>query len=349
MKYKKTIKELIEKKHSPAVSFKILIKDTKNVVVNGDFEKYDTFTKLRDKIIENLKTPFFKQNNFDINYNKKFKLVYMCDKEKNLFFPDELGGEVWDNRTYELLKKELLSKSKGVKDVKYRFYIENYDISEVLDKALDKYWDKAYNNITDELHLLKLEESNKEYNNKGNDQNNINQKHRDIICSNCFEKDFIGNRYMCSECNNYNLCQKCEKCLIEKEIHDREHTFIQLKDPIQADDYFEYNNIIGNYIKEINNISNKGNYYDLKITIINNGKKDIKDCCILPVRYGDEYLFCECRKIRDSVIPGKTYDIQLKLKIPKNNKGVYRGYFRMFSPQRLPFGDVIFVKLCLNI
>jgi hypothetical protein len=213
---------------------------------------------------------------------------------------------------------------------------------------LDKYWDKAYNNITDELHLLKLEESNNEYKrNKGNDQNDINQGHTDIICSNCFEKDFIGNRYMCSECNNYNLCQKCEKSSIEKEIHDREHTFIEIKEPIQINDYFEYSNIIGNYCKEINNIQIMGNYYDLKITIINNGKKDLKDCCILPVRYGDEYLFCECRKIRDSVTTGKSYDTHLKLKIPKNKKGVHRGYFRMFTPQKLPFGDIIFVKLYL--
>jgi hypothetical protein len=198
----------------------------------------------------------------------------MCDKEKKLFFPDELGGEVWDDRTYELLKNELLSKSKELKDIKYKFYIENYDISEVLDKALDKYWDKAYNNITDELHLLELEESNKKYNqNKGNDQNNINQKHNHIICCNCFEQDFIGNRYVCSECNNYNLCQKCEKSLFEKEIHDREHTFIQIKEPIEVDDYFDYNSIIGNYCKEINNIPNKENYYNLRITVINNGKK----------------------------------------------------------------------------
>jgi len=347
MNNKKTIKELIEsKKHSPSVSFKILIKDTKNVVVNGDFEKYNTFTKLREKIIENLKTPFFKQNNLNINYNKKFKLVYICDKEKNLDFPDELGGEVWDDRTYELLK----NKSKGLKDIKYKFYIENYDISEVLDKALDKYWDKAFNNITDELHLLELEKSNNKYNNKDNDngQNKINQEHTNIICSNCFKNNFTGNRYMCAECNNYNLCQNCEKSLIEKEIHDREHTFIQIKGPIQKDDYFEYNNIIGNYIKEINNITSNGNYYDLKITVINNGEKDLKDCYILPVRYGDEYLFCDSKKIRDSVTPGKSYDTQLKLKIPKIKKGIYKGYFRMFTPQKLPFGDVVFVKFSYN-
>jgi len=342
-----SIKDLIESKKSSkkTVCFKILIKDSKNVLVNGDFKKYDTFSKLTDKIIENLKTPFFLQNNSDINYKKKFKLVYMCDKEKNLFFPEELGGEVWDDRTYEILKNELLSK--GSKDIKYKFYIENYDISEVLDKALDKYWDKAYNNITDELHLLKLEESNDKYKNEGNDQNNINQEHKDIICSNCFEKDIKGNRYICSECNNYNLCQKCEKLLNEKEIHDREHTFIQIKDPIQADDYFEYNNIIGNYCKEIKKNSNdkQKNDYKLDITVINNGKNDLIDCCILPVRYGEEYLFCQSKKI--TVRKGEPLKTTLMLKIPKIKQGVYKGYFRMFTPKRLPFGDVISVKLYL--
>lgn len=338
-----SIKDLVQlKKQSQTVSFKILIKDSKNVVVNGDFKKFDIFAKLRDKIIENLKNPFFQQKYLDINYNKKFKLVYIYDKEKNLFFPPELRGEVWDDNSYEFLKNELLSK--GPKNSKYKFYIENYDISEVLDRALDKYWDKAYNNITDELHLLKLEESQEKYNNnKPKDKNNKSQKHKDIICSNCFKAILTDYRYMCSECHNYNLCQECEKSLFELEIHDREHTFIKIKEPIKVDDYFEYSNIIGNYCKEL--IPSDQNYYDLDITIINNGKKDLIDCCILPVRYGDEYLFCDCKKIKDSLSPGKTLGTKLKLKMPKKKRGVYRGYFRMFTPKKLPFGDVIFVKL----
>ena len=50
----------------------------------------------------------------------------------------------------------------------------------------------------------------------------------------------------------------------------------------------KYNNIIENYIKEFRNIT--FNFFSLELTIVNNGENNLKNCYILSIRFGDEYL-----------------------------------------------------------
>ena len=344
---------MIKKSMPPKITFKIYIcNDSKNVVLNGDFKKYSTYNELENKLRENSQNSLFKQENLNLKTDEKFKIVYLEDKENDLYFPKELPGEIWNNDTYEYLKDKLLLY--GTEDIKYKFYLQRVDDkelpkwvrkdnSQILEEALNKYWGEIFNDITTSLSLFKLEKS-KDNSLKESKKNQIiennNEKHNKVICSNCFNKEFEGKRFMCSECKNYNLCETCEKKLKEKEIHNREHTFIQIKKPIEMDDFFKYNNVIG-YCQEINDFST--DYFKFNINVINNGEIDLKDCYILPIRYGNEYLTCEPKNI--SVTKGMSIKITLNLEKPENSIGMLRGYFRMFTPNGIPFGNVINIKL----
>ena len=133
-------------------SFKILIcKDNKNVVLNGKFKDYNHYNELKEKLIQNSQRPPFLEENLNLKNNEKFKIVFIREKQKDIFFPEELHDSIWDEATFIFLKKKLLIR--GIKDVKYRFFlerVENYPKwkekkkTEILNDALDKYWEEAY-------------------------------------------------------------------------------------------------------------------------------------------------------------------------------------------------------------
>jgi hypothetical protein len=336
-------------------SFKILInKDSKNVVLKGDFSDYNSYDEIKQKLIDNSQNSLFKKDNSDLKENEKFLLVFDKDNQPDAFFPEELYNSVWNDSTYLYLKNKLLVR--GIKD-KYRFYIEKVDNfkkwrakenSEILNDALDTYWDKIYSDILSDINIVKLEQYEEKFEElknryKSNNNNNINELHENVICSNCFKKDFSGKRFICSECNNFNLCQECEKLINENEIHQKEHVFIQINKPLIIDNYFKYSNIIGNYCKKFKKITSS--YFDLEITIINNGENDLQNCSLLQVRFGDEYLNCEPYKIEESVKRGDSITIKLFLEFPNSNCKCFSGYFRMFTPYGIPFGNIVFIQV----
>ena len=167
--------------------------------------------------------------------------------------------------------------------------------------------------------------------------------HANVFCNKCQNGNFFGLRYICAECNNYNLCQNCEKLFFRKQIHNRNHVLIQVNSPLDEDNnILKYNSIISN-----NNIveKNDAKIFSYKSNCFNNGLSAWVGCYILPVRYGDEYLTCEPFKIEKPV--EKNYDcmINLKIQVPDTNKKYYEGYFRMFTPKGLPFGQLITIKV----
>ena len=329
-------------------TFKVFIKkNNKTVAARGKFDEFPKFSDLKKKIFTNIQNPSY-HNLKDINL---FKLVF-TDEKDNSYIPEELSEGIYDEETFTFFKNKI--KSNGVSDGKYRLYIEKVDSLpkfkkkenyEILDENLKKYWDSTLNDITSELTLMKLEESKNNFDSlkeiqKENEKKINKIKHDNIICSNCFKKDFLGKRFICSECNNYNLCQECEKLLQEKEIHQREHVLIQINKNMK-DDISKYNNVIGNYRKEFQNVDE---VFSLDFIVVNNGENDLQNCCILPIRYGDDFLSCDPKIITNSVKRGTNLKISLDVKIPQKT-GYFEGYFRMFTPSGLPFGNIIYTKV----
>ena len=328
-------------------SFKILRNKQSNyVVLKGTFENFSTYSEIKQKIFENCNNYLFKKENLDLKPGDNFKLVFDKDKQKDVYFPEELHNAIWNSSTYEYLRNELLST--GSKD-KFRFYIENINNSDYLNEVLDTQWTKIYKDIIRELNIVKLDKSKiaydelKEEYNKTNEEHKNNEMHSNVICKNCFKKDFTGKRFICSECKNYNLCQECEKKYYQKQMHQREHTLIQFNKALNGEkNNIKFNNIIGNNNQVFKNVASS---FQTEIYVINSGEGDLKDCYILPVRFGDDYLSCSPIVITESVERNFSIKIGLIIKLPNENKGLFEGYFRMFNPSGLPFGDVLYVKV----
>lgn len=327
---------------------KILIKDIKLVIFKDTINNIKDFETLTNSLFEKLQKISLKKSSLKLNRSDKFILKFEEGKD-DTFIPNEIKEGIFDENTFKFFKEKLESHPK---EEKYKFYIEKVDSLPkfiiktddiILSESLNKYWDISLKDITSDLNLNKLEESNIKFEKikeerKKNEEILKKIKHNNIICSNCFKKDFNGKRFICSECDDYNLCQNCEEILLEKEIHHREHVFIQINKKLD-EDISKYNIVLGNYQKEFQNVEDM---FSLEFVIVNNGENDLKNCYILPIRYGENYLSSDSKIITDSIKKEKICKIDLIIKVPKKS-GYFEGYFRMFSPNGLPFGDVIHI------
>lgn len=64
--------------------------------------------------------------------------------------------------------------------------------------------------------------------NSNNYRKRMHVIHTNIVCNNCMKNNISGIRYLCGNCNNYNLCQDCIK--YAEEIHPTNHFFIRITD-----------------------------------------------------------------------------------------------------------------------
>ena len=260
-------------------SFKILpSENVKQVLVRGIFSEYPDYNKLKNKIIDSANN---KKNK--IKEGDNFKLVFCQDPKKDLYIPSELKDGIGDKKSYSFFLEKLLLR--GINE-SYKFYIEKTkrpfkwkkkENSEFLKEALDSSWKPVYDDIIKEVGLSKLEESQVKYTElkeelKKNEEKINEEIHENIVCNNCFAKDFKGKRFICAECYNYNLCQECEKKYYQKQIHQREHTLIQLNKALNDEkDNIKYSNIIGNKRQEF---KNEPSSFQIEISVVNNGEED---------------------------------------------------------------------------
>lgn len=328
-------------------------KDT-STLIKTNFNEFKAYSDLRKKILDS-KT---NKNNKEKTLKEKDKFVLIYIEDKKNYYPQDLDKGIFDNKTFNYLKEKLILHE--VKpDNTYKFYttiVKKYPIwkkkenHEFLKKALDSSWNPIYNDIMAGINLSKLEESKSIYTKKkkelkDNEKQLKKETHQNIVCNNCFKKNFKGKRFICSECNNYNLCQDCEIMMYQRQIHQRDHTLIQVNKALKdnnLDDLYKYNNMIGNNNQEFKSVASS--FYS-EIIIINNGENDLKNCYILPVRYGDEYLSCSPKVVENEVPRNTAIKIGLIIRIPPINKGYFEGYFRMFTPHGLPFGDILIIKV----
>ena len=330
--------------------------DDKSVILRGNINDFKNYTEFKKKLIDTSQASKKKQN--IIRDSDVFILSFIEEKDRRnaIYIPSDLQG-IWDNKTFAYFKEKLILRD--IKDVTYKFYVnkvkkppkwkkkENHEFLRV---ALDKCWENIQDDIISGVSLMKLEESKINYKKKKDElkkkEEEINkEKHINVICNNCFKTNLKGKRFVCSECNNYNLCQECEKRMYLSQIHPRDHSFIQINkslDDKNMDTLYKYNNIIGNNNLEFKNMPSS---FQIEITVINTGENDLNDCYILPVRYGKNYLTCNPKVIKDEIQRNMSIIISLLVRLPNDNKGYFEGYFRMFTPYGLPFGTVIFVKV----
>ena len=218
-----------------------------------------------------------------------------------------------------------------------------------LNEKNDKKTNEKENKI-DENVVHENNDNNNEKNELKENEEKINKEHTNIVCNNCFKSNIKGKRFVCAECFNYNLCQNCEEIYYKRQIHNRKHVLIQVNKPLLGDEnnLLKYDNIISDNNKEIKiDISDieESKMFPFGIEVSNTGENNLEDCYILPIRYGEYYLRCEPVKINDSIERNYSEKIKMMIILPNLDKKYYEGYFRMFTPNGLPFGQVIFIKV----
>lgn len=241
----------------------------------------------------------------------------------------------------------------------------NFNLSEILEWTLKNTYNEICSNLKNELNESKLIVGKKEFDRKKFSTNeyfkdsfykgiNIN-----TICENCLETNFYGIRYICAECNNFNLCYDCKNYISKNYLHNYNHNFIQIKRPI-IEDINNFNNIIS---PNKMFFDDQETSFSVKITLVNNGENNLSGCFITPVRYGKKYLSCLKRTITESLEKNEKTEIELFIKFPEyyenniindnnnfNQNEVinFEGYFRMFTEEGLPFGNIIYIKVKIN-
>ena len=168
--------------------------------------------------------------------------------------------------------------------------------------------------------------------------------HNNVICNNCFKKNFVGLRFVCSECNNFNLCENCETKLIMSKIqHNPNHLFIQIAKSIEIENnIYEFNNKIQKK-NQVINIYKEPDEGKVKVNFIihNIGEKSFKNCFLYPICYGEQFLFGNIVKIENDVLKGEKISIDIEIENINNISGTYYSKWRMFNKNGIPFGEII--------
>ena len=293
---------------------------------------------------------------------KNIEIQKIAIKENEKFvleLEEKINGldSVYNNETFSFLYNKLVeSKPENIKVfiVKVKKYPEwkPPQICKIFENTLKNASKEVINSIKKDLTQEELENGNRVYikerkEEKELDDDNYRDVHAGVFCNNCHDGNFFGLRYICAECNNFNLCENCY--LNSLYTHDKEHTFIRIKNPISL----EINNFssifCSNRIIENKNHDN----FDLEIEGINNGINDLNYCFISPIRFGKKYLGCGKRSIPENVKTGEKFKLILSATFEDGIENEelfqplkqYEGYFRLMTPEGIPFGDILYLQV----
>lgn len=224
-------------------------------------------------------------------------------------------------------------------------------ILKILEKTLKSVSDEVIKEIKADLTQVYLDNGGRVFMKERKEEKEMsnetyNDCHVGVYCNNCHNGNFFGLRYICAECNNYNLCESCYSTEIY--THCKEHTFIRVKDPIVMN-INKYNCIFTpNRKEEIRDFAP----FDIEFDVINNGTFDLDGCFISPIRFGKHYLGCIKKTITDNSGKGERTKIKTLITfeddITDNNfqpLEQYEGYYRLMTKQGIPFGDIFYLQV----
>ena len=345
-----------------SIYFKIFfdqIKSEKVVLLKGNLLEYK-WQSLKNKLVENSSNSYFQSKNLIIKNDD----IICLDLEKKDNYGLKKDFLIYDNRTFiyllEKLKEFLKTCQKEEMKIKLllrkedndpKIELANFDI--YLSDSLKKVWKKEKDKIKKELSHLELTNSENNFvNQKLIEEKRINEDidkklkfniNQNVTCNNCLSMNFYGYRYICSYCNNYNLCNKC----YHLGNHEPSHNFILFRNPLEKDDdiskydaKFNPSSIVLRNIKEIPKIP---------FSLVNTGQKDLENCYIGYIKLDKNHLLCDRYNIKESIKRNSQREINeltLKYDNEENNTfNIFEGHFRMFTENGIPFGDILKIRI----
>ena len=305
------------------------------------------------------------------NYNEIKKIIFKQSekssfdkvrlKEKDLFILKmedfELAelNSIWDEETF----KYLYSHIKQNPPEKLKFLIQKVtkypdftpsEYETLLKNALESGWESTKKEIEEDLNENYLNDGKRLFlqEKKENDENikdeTLNELNINIICNNCLACNFSGARYVCAECNNFNLCEYCQENA--RSAHNKEHIFIRFNEPV-FEDIEKYNCIFSPNRMLLNKPFEP---FEIDINIMNNGDEPLQECFLSPIRFGKNYFGCLKTTITDECENGEKIKLNAFMKFDDSDdiKDSYEGYFRLMTKEGLPFGDILYVQIMIE-
>lgn len=329
------------------MSFKIVLKEKefeKKIFLKGNIFNFD-WNKLRENILE--KSKMFKEKRVKDADNFVLELT---EVPNNFNFP---LTSIWNTKTFNYFVEKLktFQENNPNDEIKLRFSLmkvaklpkwEMTKYDTYLKNVLENTWKNEEEIITSKLNNFELTNRQNEFLKKNNREKEMNETiNKNIICNSCLSVDFFGPRYICSYCNNFNLCRKC----FNLGNHNPEHNFIICKGPVLDDDIIKYNSRFSPCTEVLRNIYDS---FEVTFKIANIGEKDLNKCYMTYINFNGNYLWCEKFIINENLERNNSTEIKLKInfKDKKENKnGIFEGYFRMFNQNGVPFGDILKIRV----
>ena len=197
-------------------------KDTENKINDNNINLFKENKQIIKKIEKDNKLP---NNQEQGNNNFNFSLINI-DKSNNQLIESTLAHQ---SEEYKNTLNEIKTKYKNELNKKCKEIIKNKD----------DIYSNIYNEINQQSQIIinkylkKLEEFE---NNRRNELFDMIFKnspplseiiHEGVKCERCSATPIIGDRYQCSKCPNYNLCERCEEENSIDRMHD--HYFIRIR------------------------------------------------------------------------------------------------------------------------
>ena len=137
---------------------------------------------------------------------------------------EEMKKQCYD----EINKKYKIKLQQKIKEIHNTILMDVQRQNQVILDSYVKQFEELEKKRTEEYNQMSQIMINNPQQNKGElTFSNIKTTHHGIKCEKCGKIPIIGNRYKCSVCNNYNLCESCEETNFENQEH--KHNFIKIR------------------------------------------------------------------------------------------------------------------------
>ena len=232
-------------------------------------------------------------------------------------------------------------------ELKYNLPDINPTINKKSEKIKDNPMEQLFNqfenienNYINSQILLEISNSRVKMNHqRSNVMNSSLMIHNGIKCERCQKFPFIGHRYKCPRCLNYNLCEECEQLNSEIQFHPhKDFILIRIPESAEMNDGYSYECLT-------NNLEIHQNYgidsFNYKIKLQNTGNQLWPEKhSILKCRKELSTIFCKNCEL-PSIDINETTEVNLIFdKCNKIPRGQYMAYLQFYIKGRIIRGPI---------
>jgi hypothetical protein len=238
------------------------------------------------------------------------------------------------------MKVEKIELKYNLPDINPTINKKNEKIKDNPMEQLFNQFENIENNYINSQILLEISNSRVKMNHqRSNVMNSSLMIHNGIKCERCQKFPFIGHRYKCPRCLNYNLCEECEQLNSEIQFHPhKDFILIRIPESAEMNDGYSYECLT-------NNLEIHQNYgidsFNYKIKLQNTGNQLWPEKhSILKCRKELSTIFCKNCELPPIDI-NETTEVNLIFdKCNKIPRGQYMAYLQFYIKGRIIRGPI---------